>query len=1077
MMRMSHVSKHSGQNVNTSVVQDDIKPSDSVSNTGSRRSGKRSSAGSRSNVSTSSSTRIKAEADMAALMARQKLLKDKHALEEEEELLRKKKEQFALEMEMAVSVARVNVLRGFGGSRVASNTSAKSNGMNSYFERRQREVQILSAEAVTFVPDTNISTSGQTGPRSVGTRPKVDNATQDLQPRPAVSRRSEAQMHQSPMQITQAAPHFQHQSNHPVALVPSSDHSNIITVLEKQNEITALLVQQQSLSFLPKRDIQSFDGDPLQYHTFMRAFEHSIEEKTDNYKDCLYFLEQYTRGQPRELVRSCQHMAHDRGYAKAKHLLQEHFGNTQKIASAYMEKALSWLPIKSEDVRALQAYSLFLRGCCNAMEEVEYLYELDMPANMLTIIKKLPYKHRDRWRTVACELQERRGRRAKFTDIVDFIERQVKIASDPLFGDIQDAPAVAATKDVRKAKFQPHSRIKGSSFATTIATVERKAEPGTKPKERNSSGTKVCLFCGGGHPLDLCLQLEKKVHCEKIAFLKEHGVCFGCLCIGHMSRDCKKRLSCKVCSLKHPSILHIHLKKKEIDSVQTKGESETALGGTLISVQTSGLTGAGEHDCTLSIVPVQVKPKKGREAMITYAFLDPGSSASFCTERLMNKLNLRGRRTGILLRTMGQEKVVGSHIVSDLEVAGLDGDCFCDLPDVFTQKTMPVHRGNIPRQKDLERWLHLKHIQITEIDSEIDLLIGTNVPKALEPWQVIRSVDGGPYAVKTMLGWTINGPLRGDGSSETTCGQQDVTVNRISVARLDDLWKQQLKADFPECSQDEQIGLSREDGRFMEYVTKSAKLIDGHYSIDLPLRKRDVNMPNNRRVAEQRALSLKRRFDKDASFHADYVAFMKDIISKGYAEKVPVEDLERSDGRIWYIPHHGVYHPQKKKIRVVFDCAATFQGTSLNAQLLQGPDLTSTLIGVMTRFRKEPVVLMADIEAMFHQVRVPPGDSDLLRFLWWPDGDHDQNLVEHRMVAYLFGATSSPSCASFALRKCAEDNREQFSPKVVDTVLHNFYVDDCLASVASEEEAVALYQDLRALCAKGGFNLTKWISN
>ena len=63
---------------------------------------------------------------------------------------------------------------------------------------------------------------------------------------------------------------------------------------------------------------------------------------------------------------------------------------------------------------------------------------------------------------------------------------------------------------------------------------------------------------------------------------------------------------------------------------------------------------------------------------------------------------------------------------------------------------------------------------------------------------------------------------------------------------------------------------------------------------------------------------------------------------------------------------HGVYHPKKKLLQVVFDFGATFQGTSLNAQLFQGPELTSTVIVVMTRFRKEPVVLMADIEGMFH---------------------------------------------------------------------------------------------------------------
>ena len=82
---------------------------------------------------------------------------------------------------------------------------------------------------------------------------------------------------------------------------------------------------------------------------------------------------------------------------------------------------------------------------------------------------------------------------------------------------------------------------------------------------------------------------------------------------------------------------------------------------------------------------------------------------------------------------------------------------------------MPVHQGNIPRQEDLLQWTHLKDVKLTEIDSEVDLLIGTNVPRALEPWEVIRSADGGPYAVKTILGWTVNGPLRGGCINNLTC--------------------------------------------------------------------------------------------------------------------------------------------------------------------------------------------------------------------------------------------------------------------------------------------------------------------
>ncbi len=204
---------------------------------------------------------------------------------------------------------------------------------------------------------------------------------------------------------------------------------------------------------------------------------------------------------------------------------------------------------------------------------------------------------------------------------------------------------------------------------------------------------------------------------------------------------------------------------------------------------------------------------------------------------------------------------------------------------------------------------------------------------------------------------------------------------------------------------------------------------------------------------------------------------MDNILEKGYAVRIPKEQLIRSDGRVWFIPHHGVYHTKKRKLRVVFDCAATYQGVSLNDQLLQGPDLTNTLIGVLLRFRQEPVAMMADIESMFYQVRIPDTDANMLRFLWWPGGKLNVEAEEYRMCVHLFGATSSPSCPSYALRRTAEDAASKSTPEATQTVLRNFYVDDCLKSVATEDKAVALVRELMMLCASGGFHLTKWVSN
>lgn len=101
-------------------------------------------------------------------------------------------------------------------------------------------------------------------------------------------------------------------------------------------------------------------------------------------------------------------------------------------------------------------------------------------------------------------------------------------------------------------------------------------------------------------------------------------------------------------------------------------------------------------------------------------------------------------------------------------------------------------------------------------------------------------------------------------------------------------------------------------------------------------------------MAKQCILGLKRRFERDDKFHQEYANFLSDVIKEGYAERVPEHQLKRSDGKVWYIPHHGVYHPKKRNLRVVFDCGAEFRGKSLNSQLLQGPYLTSSLLGVLT---------------------------------------------------------------------------------------------------------------------------------
>ncbi|KAI3375559.1 hypothetical protein L3Q82_003887 [Scortum barcoo] len=348
--------------------------------------------------------------------------------------------------------------------------------------------------------------------------------------------------------------------------------------------------------------------------------------------------------------------------------------------------------------------------------------------------------------------------------------------------------------------------------------------------------------------------------------------------VSHLSKDCKKRASCDHCSKKHPSMLHV-TREDDDETVKSSQKSTTedmtTHETTHISGGTCGATGAGKDSRVLAIVPVYVK------------------------------LGIEGKKTQILLRTMGQEKLQPSYHLSSLEICGLKENIYIDLPEIYTHKDIPVSKENIPVQEDLEKWPHLRDIELPQINADIGLLIGCNVHKAMEPWEIIHSEDDGPYAVRTILGWVLNGPLRGDDCITPSESGENVSVNRISIANVENLLVQQFNYDFPEKASEEKYEMSREDIQFMDSVNETVKKVDGHYSIGLPLRNKAVKMPNNYSVVAQRAEHLKKKLVKNKDFHKEYQRFMSDLISKEHAVEVPKEETVSKNDRLWYIPHHG----------------------------------------------------------------------------------------------------------------------------------------------------------------------------
>ena len=131
----------------------------------------------------------------------------------------------------------------------------------------------------------------------------------------------------------------------------------------------------------------------------------------------------------------------------------------------------------------------------------------------------------------------------------------------------------------------------------------------------------------------------------------------------------------------------------------------------------------------------------------------------------------------------------------------------------------------------------------------------------------------------------------------------------------------------------------------------------------------------------------------------------------------------------------------------------------------------------MCRFRKESVAVMCDIEQMFYQFKVAEEHRNYLRFLWWDSNDYSKEPVNYRMTVHLFGATSSPGCANFGLKKIACDNQHSFGKAAADFIHNDFYVDDGVKSLATVPEAIELITNTKSMCSKGGLRLYKFVSN
>ena len=336
-------------------------------------------------------------------------------------------------------------------------------------------------------------------------------------------------------------------------------------------------------------------------------------------------------------------------------------------------------------------------------------------------------------------------------------------------------------------KIRPKSKGVDGASGTSLAT-------GGLPIESKIASEKSYQpfpLCEGQHSLVKCSGFLKKSVDQRSDVIREKGLCYGCFKRGHMSAGCRDRFTCEECGRRHYTLLHgvkpkssnpqpdtkakssVLQPKKKKPQKEARSESKPApesSNSNAISAAHSSVPGNASLITNCRTVLVDLFHKANPERQIkVYALLDDASDTTFVTTQVQEKLGIEGVQTSLNLSTMLGREVLEVERIDGLMVQRLDGRVQVELPKAYARESIPSRRDQIPTPEVADKWPHLQKIRDKippyEKDAEIGLLIGCNCPKAIKPKEVIHGSSEDPYAVRTLLGWSIVGPVATSDSS------------------------------------------------------------------------------------------------------------------------------------------------------------------------------------------------------------------------------------------------------------------------------------------------------------------------
>ena len=475
-----------------------------------------------SHASTVMSKRIKEEQHRAEIEAKMHALHEEEAIQMQELQLKMRRQKLQLATEHELSSARMTALKTT--EDVLRRDDTETIGYDGTVHKRHtKPPSEASSKVVTFKQQH---------------KPRVD-----------------ASAHQPTEETTTRQP------THNASVLPDVKPKSLHHSDAESDTSASALASVAKLLKRPQVDIQKFNGDPTKYRKFIRQFNTKVASICDDDDERLTYLEQYTSGDAHKVVCGFSHLTPSLGYTAALQELKSRYGDEQQIANAYVQRALHWQVLKIDDVKGLDDYGIFLTECLYAITDVKGVDKLEIPENMVEIIKRVPYQFHEKWRSIVADL-DRRDKKVRFKDVVDFVCNEAKKGRDVVYG------RLALRSEPTPSK---KSQSKPKGVYSTTANTNKKSQSDhvaaasfDASKVNKQSSPRKCMYCHGEyHPLVDCGQFSKVKYPDKIAYIKKNGLCFGCLKPNHMKKDCKRKAVCSICNGLHPTPIHVNRREPQ----------------------------------------------------------------------------------------------------------------------------------------------------------------------------------------------------------------------------------------------------------------------------------------------------------------------------------------------------------------------------------------------------------------------------------------------------------------------------------------------------------------------------------